>query len=51
MRTSAGFTDVDDKAGGNFAFRVKTGYSHDGTAAMEYTYNGMKVFWSGEDES
>ncbi len=44
MRTSAGFTDVDDKADGNFTFRVKTGYSHSGTPAMEYTYNGMKAF-------
>ncbi|MFT8318575.1 MAG: alpha/beta hydrolase-fold protein [Sporolactobacillus sp.] len=48
MRKSAGFTDVDDKANGNFAFRVKKGYSHGGTAAMEYTYNGMKAFWSGK---
>ncbi|WKV08483.1 alpha/beta hydrolase-fold protein [Thermoanaerobacterium sp. CMT5567-10] len=51
MRTSPYFIDVDDRADGNFAFRVKNGYSHDGTAAMEYTYNGMKAFWSGEEET
>lgn len=51
MRTSAYFTDVDEKADGNFAYRVKQGYSHDGKAAMEYTYNGMKAFWSGKDET
>ncbi|MEA4846059.1 MAG: alpha/beta hydrolase-fold protein [Clostridiaceae bacterium] len=48
MRKSAYFTDVDDEADGNFAFRIKNGYSHGGTAAMEYTYNGMKAFWSGK---
>ncbi|MGZ0085179.1 alpha/beta hydrolase-fold protein [Caldibacillus thermoamylovorans] len=51
MRTSTYFTDVDDNADGNFAFRVKKGYSHDGTAAMEYIYNGMKAFWNGKSES
>ena len=51
MRTSAYFTDVDDKADGNFAFRVKKGYSHSGTAAMEYIYNGMKAFWSGKGKT
>jgi enterochelin esterase-like enzyme/dienelactone hydrolase len=30
---------------GNFAFRVKKGYSHDGNAAMEYTYNGLAAFF------
>jgi predicted peptidase len=39
------FFDSDRIAHGNFAYRTKTGYSHDGTAAMEYTYNGMKAFW------
>jgi hypothetical protein len=27
-------------------FRVKEGYSHGGTAAMEYTYNGLVWFWN-----
>jgi len=45
MRTSKYFSDVDDNANGNFAFRVKAGYSHSGIAAMEYTYNGLIWFW------
>ena len=49
MRVSKYFSDVDAKGTGNFAYRVKTGYSHDGTAAMEYTYNGMKAFWGGNN--
>jgi enterochelin esterase-like enzyme len=46
MRTSPYFSDIDDNATGNFAFRVKEGYSHGGTAAMEYTYNGLVLFWN-----
>ncbi len=46
MRTSKYFTSVDDNATGNFAFRVKEGYSHGGPAAMEYTYNGLIFFWN-----
>lgn len=39
------FSDIDHQDNGNFAFRVKPGYSHSGTAALEYTYNGLKAFW------
>lgn len=46
MEKSKYFSNIDDAVMGNFAFRVKKGYSHGGTAAMEYTYNGMKAFWS-----
>ena len=49
MRASRDFVDADRSANGNFAYRVKPGYSHGGTAAMEYTYNGMKAFWGGKD--
>ncbi len=45
MRASKYFSDVDKNGTGNFAFRVKEGYSHGGTAAMEYTYNGLVLFW------
>jgi hypothetical protein len=45
MRTSRYFSDVDKNVTGNFAFRVKDGYSHGGVAAMEYTYNGLVWFW------
>jgi hypothetical protein len=48
MGASRVFVDVDRSASGNFAYRVKQGYSHNGTAAMEYTYNGMKAFWGGK---
>jgi hypothetical protein len=49
MGASRFFVDADRSSNGNFAFRVKQGYSHGGTAAMEYTYNGMKAFWGGKD--
>ena len=45
MRASDLFTE-----GTNFAYTVKEGYSHDATAAMEYTYNGMLRFWKGGGE-
>ncbi len=35
----------------NFAYRVKEGYDHGGMASMEYTYNGLCWFWSGEKEA
>ena len=49
MRATTYFSDVDDTVTGNFGYRVKEGYAHDGTSAMEYTYNGMKAFWSKEN--
>ena len=49
LRVSRYFSDVDEKATGNFAYRAKEGYSHDGRAAMEYTYNGMRAFWNGQN--
>ncbi|MGN0613739.1 MAG: alpha/beta hydrolase-fold protein [Porcipelethomonas sp.] len=45
MRSSDYFTE-----GENFAYSVKDGYSHDGKAAMEYTYNGLLYFF-GETHS
>jgi hypothetical protein len=49
MGASRFFVDADGSADGNFAYRVKQGYSHNETAAMEYTYNGLKAFWGGTD--
>ncbi|WP_328468926.1 alpha/beta hydrolase-fold protein [Actinoplanes sp. NBC_00393] len=46
MRESPYFTEADNEQDGNFAFRVKDGYAHDGVAAMEYTYNGLRWFWN-----
>ncbi|MFT8329959.1 alpha/beta hydrolase [Bifidobacterium psychraerophilum] len=40
------FTQSDDERDGNFAFRVKDGYSHDEQATQEYTYNGLRWFWA-----
>ncbi|HEY0259461.1 MAG TPA: alpha/beta hydrolase-fold protein [Lacisediminihabitans sp.] len=45
MRNSPYFTEADSEQDGNFAYRVRDGYSHDGVAAMEYTYNGLRWFW------
>jgi len=44
MRTSPYFTEAKDGRSGNFAYRVKEGYSHGGVAAIEYTYNGLILF-------
>jgi enterochelin esterase-like enzyme/acetyl esterase/lipase len=46
MRESAYFMESTDSATGNFLYLVKEGYSHDGLAAMEYTYNGLCWFWN-----
>jgi hypothetical protein len=46
MRDSATFTEARDGQDGNFAIRVKDGYSHNGVAATEYTYNGLRWFWN-----
>jgi len=46
MGTSPLFTKAQNGQADNFAYRVKTGYSHDGKAAMEYTYNGLKAYWT-----
>jgi hypothetical protein len=46
LRNLPNFTESDNERDGNFAFHVKDGYSHDGTAASEYTYNGLRWFWN-----
>lgn len=48
MRQSPYFIDTDENPKGNFAFHVKEGYSHDGTAAIEYIYNGLKALFRGD---
>jgi hypothetical protein len=48
MSESGYFTSIDeDSENGNFAFRVKDGYSHDGTAVIEYTWNAVRAFFPG----
>ena len=48
MRNSPYFTESTNERNGNFAYHAKEGYSHDGAAAMEYTYNGLRLFWNTE---
>lgn len=46
MLTSPYFSEAAEGVNGNFAYRVKEGYSHGGVAAIEYTYNGLITFWT-----
>ena len=46
MRNSPYFTEATNTQNGNFAYHAKEGYAHDGTAAMEYFYNGLRLFWN-----
>ena len=39
------FKYADNERDGNLTYRKKEGYSHDGRASMEYTYNGLLRFW------
>ena len=42
------FRFADNEADGNLAFLEREGYTHNGTASDEYTYNGLRFFWNGE---
>lgn len=46
MRTQDSFRYADNEAEGNLTLRVREGYSHDGVASAEYTYNGLLWFWN-----
>lgn len=46
MQNYDSFRYSDNEKDGNLTFRIKEGYSHDGAAAMEYTYNALRWFWS-----
>ena len=37
------------EADGNLSFLEREGYSHDGRASEEYTYNGLRFFWNGAE--
>ena len=43
---SGNFILTDNEESGNIALRIKDGYSHNGLAAREYTYNGLMWFWN-----
>lgn len=45
MLSSGYFTEQTENTDGNFIFRVKNGYSHNGTEANEYTYNALSYLW------
>lgn len=45
MRGYDSFKYADNERDGNLTYRKKEGYAHDGTASMEYTYNGLLRFW------
>lgn len=46
MQNYDSFRYSDTEKDGNLTFRIKEGYSHNGTAAMEYTYNALRWFWN-----
>lgn len=39
------FTAADNELDGNLAYRVQEGNTHDGSAAMQYIYNGLIGIW------
>ena len=43
------FTFANNESDGNLSFRAREGYSHDGKACDEYTYNGLHFFWNGNE--
>lgn len=45
MRDSEYFTEQTENTDGNFIFRIKNGYSHNGVATEEYTYNALSYLW------
>lgn len=46
MQNYESFRYSDTEKDGNLTFRIKEGYSHNGTAAMEYSYNALRWFWN-----
>lgn len=51
MRNSEYFTEQTENADGNFVFRIKNGYSHDGAATEAYTYNALSYLWKTASEA
>lgn len=45
MKNSKYFEEQTESADGNFIFRTKKDYSHDGYAHDEYTYNALSYMW------
>ncbi len=45
--TDGTFRFANNEREGNLSFLEREGYSHDGVASDEYTYNGLRFFWNG----
>ncbi len=45
------FKFAKNESDGNLSFLEREGYSHDGKACDEYTYNGLRFFWNGQTEN
>lgn len=41
------FRFADNESEGNLVFLEREGYSHNGIASDENTYNGFRFFWNG----
>lgn len=48
--TDGVFRFANNEADGNLSFLEREGYSHDGMASDEYTYNGLRFFWNKETD-
>lgn len=46
--TDGTFRFADNETDGNLSFLEREGYTHNGRAADEYTYNGLRFFWNGK---
>ncbi len=45
------FRLAKNETDGNMSFLEREGYSHDGKACDEYTYNGLRFFWNKEGDN
>lgn len=45
------FKFAKSESEGNLSFLEREGYSHDGKACDEYTYNGLRFFWNGQNKT
>lgn len=45
--TDGTFRFANNEGEGNLVFLEREGYSHNGIASDEYTYNGLRFFWNG----
>lgn len=48
--TDGTFRFADNEGEGNLAYLEREGYSHNGIASDEYTYNGLRFFWNRQQQ-